>query len=221
MSANPPKDVCLISDDGYFIDSVRVFFDKRSGQYGMPQNAIDAPYPDIYKIDTGYLARWDSAANKWKYEVEDYSFGTVQADPLEVLKASIDTKMDVAKDKIVEAFVDGDSAKQQAWAEYRNNLRLLLFKMFDVQKAQSDAQPYDATKPYSAGSIVLEDGNYYTLDITETMGNLRPAPPTSPWIEISLGSNMPTLKEHPNPFLARKDPGELINFTGWPPYPNL
>ena len=220
MSNNGPKDVCLLSGDGYFIDAVRIFYDQRAEAYILPPSAVEAPYPDITKIDNGYLARWDSAAEKWRYEIEDYSFGTVDADPLEILKASIETKMDAAKEKIIEAFVDGDSTKQQAWGDYRTNLRLLLFQMFDTQKAQAEAQPYDATKPYLAGNIVSHGGKYYTLDITATIGVPRATPPAAPWIEVSLGAAMPTLKEHPNPFLARKDPGELIHFTGWPPFPN-
>ena len=113
MSDNGPKDVCLLSGDGYFIDAVRIFYDQRAGDYVMPPSAVEAPYPDITKVDNGYLARWDKAAQKWRYEIEDYSFNTVDVDPLEVLKASIETKMDAAKDKIIEAFVDGDSVKQQ------------------------------------------------------------------------------------------------------------
>jgi len=220
MSANGPKDVCLISGDGYFIDAVRVFYDVRAGDYIMPPSAVDAPYPDITKVDNGYLARWDAAAQKWRYEIEDYSFGTVDADPLEILKASIDRKMDVAKDKIIEAFVDGDTVKQQAWADYRNNLRMLLFKMFDSQKAQAEAVDYDAAKPYLAGNIVKYNNKFYTMDISATVAIQRPAPPDAPWIEVSLGAPQPTIKENPNPFLARKDPGELIHFTGWPPFPN-
>lgn len=220
MSDNGPKDVCLLSGDGYFIDAVRIFYDKRAENYVMPPNAVEAPYPDITKVDNGYLARWDRAAQKWRYEIEDYSFDTVNVDPLEVLKASIETKMEAAKDKIIEAFVDGDSAKQQAWADYRNNLRLLLFKMFDSQKAQTEAQDYVASKPYQNGNIVKHNNKYYTLDITATVPIPRNTPPAAPWIEVSLGAPQPTLKENPNPFLARKDPGELIHFTGWPPFPN-
>lgn len=220
MSVNGPKDVCLLSGDGYFIDAVRVFYDVRAGAYMMPDNAVEAPYPDINKVDNGYLARWDSAAQKWRYEIEDYSFNTVDADPLEILKASIDRKMDVAKDKVIEAFVDGDSVKQQAWADYRNNLRMLLFKMFDSQKAQAEAVDYDASKPYLAGNMVKHGGKVYTMDISATVAIQRPAPPDAPWIEVSLGAPQPTIKENPNPFLARKDPGELIHFTGWPPFPN-
>ena len=75
----------------------------------------------------------------------------------------------------------------------------------DLRLRQSDTLILDAIA--SGNTIIIEEIKEYRKQLREIVDN------------IQNGSfSTPVLKPNPNPFLAQKDPSELIIFNDWPTY---
>jgi hypothetical protein len=124
------KEVCILDNNNYFIDVVRVFLDDKTGKLALPPYAHEIPCPNINFIRDGLIAKWNFENQNWNYEETNSSEVTEkQPDPMDVLNVAKDMRLEQTDSMLLEAIELGDNSNLEAIKGYRNELRNIIPKI--------------------------------------------------------------------------------------------
>lgn len=125
------KEVCILDNNNYFIDVVRVFVDQKTGELALPPYAHAIPYPNINFVRDGMLAKWNFTSNTWSYEesTDMMESSEKQPDPMDVLNVAKDMRLEQTNNLLLEAIELGDTSKLDLIKKYREELRNIIPKI--------------------------------------------------------------------------------------------